>query len=52
MNRLFTPLFFVGVIFLTWSPPAAALVTIDTVPVGNPGNANDPATGGLYGGVS
>ena len=29
----------------------AAAVTIDTVPVGNVGNANDPATGNLYGGV-
>jgi formylglycine-generating enzyme required for sulfatase activity len=27
-------------------------VTISTVPVGDPGNANDPATGNLYGGVS
>jgi formylglycine-generating enzyme required for sulfatase activity len=31
--------------------PAHA-VTIDMVPVGNPGNANDPATGNLYGGVA
>jgi formylglycine-generating enzyme required for sulfatase activity len=30
----------------------ARAITIDTVPVGNPGNANDPATGNLYGGVS
>ncbi len=27
-------------------------VTYDLVPVGNPGNANDPATGGIYGGVN
>jgi sulfatase modifying factor 1 len=27
-------------------------VTIDMVTVGNPGNANDPATGSLYGGVA
>jgi formylglycine-generating enzyme required for sulfatase activity len=27
-------------------------VTIDMVPVGNAGNANDPATGGIYGGVA
>ena len=27
-------------------------VTIDLVPVGNPGNANDPATGGIYGAVA
>jgi formylglycine-generating enzyme len=31
---------------------AARAVTINTTPVGNPGNANDPATGSLYGGVS
>jgi formylglycine-generating enzyme len=28
-----------------------ASITIDTVPIGNPGNSNDPATGKLYGGV-
>jgi len=31
---------------------AAHAITINTVPVGNVGNAKDPATGGLYGGVS
>ena len=31
--------------------PARAQVTIDLVPVGNAGNANDPATGNVYGGV-
>ena len=31
--------------------PAHAQVTIDLVPVGNAGNANDPATGNVYGGV-
>jgi sulfatase modifying factor 1 len=31
---------------------AQAAVTIDTVPIGNPGNANDPGTGDLYGGVA
>jgi len=30
----------------------ARAVTIPTVPVGNPGNAADPATGNLYGGVA
>jgi len=30
----------------------AALITIPTVPVGNPSNPNDPATGNLYGGVA
>src|SRR5437868_12710346 len=39
------------VIFLVWSVSASA-ITIDTVPVGNVGNANDPATGNLYGGVN
>ena len=31
---------------------AAHAITYDLVPVGNPGNANDPATGNLYGGVA
>jgi len=31
---------------------SAHAVTIDMVPVGNAGNANDPATGGIYGGVN
>jgi hypothetical protein len=26
-------------------------ISIDTVPVGNIGNSNDPATGSIYGGV-
>lgn len=30
----------------------AQAITINTVPVGNVGNGNDPATGGLYGGVA
>jgi sulfatase modifying factor 1 len=30
---------------------SAHAVTYELVPVGNPGNANDPATGGIYGGV-
>jgi formylglycine-generating enzyme required for sulfatase activity len=30
---------------------AIAAIAIDTVPIGNPGNVNDPATGNLYGGV-
>jgi hypothetical protein len=29
----------------------AAPLNYELVPVGNPGNANDPATGGVYGGV-
>ena len=31
---------------------ASAMVTIETVPVGDVGNPNDPATGNLYGGVN
>lgn len=34
------------------SPFPASAIVIDTVPVGNLGNVNDPATGGLYGGVA
>jgi sulfatase modifying factor 1 len=34
------------------SAASARAVTINLVPVGNPGNANDPATGGIYGGVA
>jgi autotransporter-associated beta strand protein len=34
------------------APLAAQVITIDTVPVGNPGNGNDPATGNVYGGVA
>jgi formylglycine-generating enzyme required for sulfatase activity len=39
---------------LLWicSTAAWALITIETVPVGDVGNPNDPATGNLYGGVS
>lgn len=36
---------------LLLAPQPGQAVTIDTVPVGNPGNANDPLTGNLYGGV-
>jgi len=39
-------------ILATLAVPHARAVTIDLVPVGNPGNANDPATGGVYGGVA
>src|SRR3954463_13371252 len=30
---------------------AASAITIETVPIGDVGNSNDPATGNLYGGV-
>jgi sulfatase modifying factor 1 len=39
------------VILLAWAGSAPA-ITIDTVPVGDVGNPNDPATGNLYGGVN
>jgi len=44
----------VGVVALIGSlaVSAHAQVTIDLVPVGNAGNANDPATGSVYGGVA
>jgi formylglycine-generating enzyme required for sulfatase activity len=37
-------------ISLVWAVSASA-ITIDTVHIGNSGNANDPATGNLFGGV-
>ncbi len=37
---------------LLWTTPAPAAITIQTVPVGNPGNPKDPATGNLYGQVN
>jgi formylglycine-generating enzyme len=39
-------------IFTTLAVPSADAVTYELVPVGNPGNANDPATGNLYGAVT
>jgi formylglycine-generating enzyme len=36
---------------LGWAGLASADIVIETVPVGNPGNAPDPATGNLYGAV-
>jgi formylglycine-generating enzyme required for sulfatase activity len=38
-------------VILSFVTKSALAITIDTVPVGNLGNANDPATGNLYGGV-
>ena len=40
------------VLFALLSVTSSAAVPIETVPVGDLGNANDPATGNLYGGVS
>ena len=50
MHRIFASLILICVTCLV-APVAASADTIDWVPVGNPGNANDPATGNLYGGV-
>ncbi len=50
MNRIFTLLFLCCAISHV-APQSASAITIPTVPVGNVGNANDPATGNLYGGV-
>ncbi len=45
--------FAVGVAALLGVPTVPAhAVTIDLVPVGNAGNANDPGTGNVYGGVN
>lgn len=51
MSRFIAPLFLVCGSFLL-APPAASAVTIQWSPVGNAGNANDPSTGNLYGGVA
>ena len=51
--RLSSVIVAVGVAALLGVPAAPArAVTYDLVPVGNAGNANDPATGNLYGGVA
>jgi formylglycine-generating enzyme len=42
----------VALILTSLAVPNAHAVTIDMVTVGNPGNASDPATGGLYGAVN
>jgi sulfatase modifying factor 1 len=53
LARLPRVIFAVGVAALLGVPAVPAhAVTIDLVPVGNPGNANDPATGNFYGGVA
>ena len=54
MHRFITSLFLVSAISLIALRPASAnvIVTLPVVPVGNPGNANDPATGNLFGGVA
>src|SRR6188768_4071290 len=46
--------FFVATLIVAVLPCARTFgtITIDTVPVGDVGNPNDPATGNLYGGVN
>lgn len=51
MHRSSLTWFFLFAVVLAHAAPAPA-VTIDTVPVGEAGNANDPLTGNLYGGVA
>jgi formylglycine-generating enzyme required for sulfatase activity len=51
MHRSIASLLLFCAISLVALRPALA-VTIDTVPIGNPGNANDPATGNSFGGVA
>ena len=50
MKRIFALLIVLCATFVV-ALPAASAVTIDWSPVGNPGNAADPATGSLYGSV-
>ena len=50
MNRIFVTLFLFCAIFLLAPRPTTA-ITMSWTPVGNPGNAADPATGSLYGAV-
>ena len=48
MPRFFVPFFLLGASFLLAFRPASAVpITIDTVPVGNLGNAADPSTDNL-----
>ena len=51
MNRIVASVLLYSTICLSAFRPASAL-TIDTVPIGNPGNSNDPATDNLYGSVN
>ncbi len=49
-SRFSRALLFTGLILFSFA--SARAVVIPTVPVGDAGNANDPSTGNLYGGVS
>ncbi len=42
----------VAVTLVSLALPNAHAITYERVPVGNAGNGNDPATGGIYGGVA
>src|SRR6476620_1347753 len=41
-----------AIALILFLPASISAITIDTVPVGDLGNPNDPATGNLFGGVS
>src|SRR5215210_5038768 len=43
---------YLSFVILLASAVSASAITIDTVPVGDTGNPNDPANGTLYGGVN
>jgi len=51
MRRILASLFLFCASFF-FAPQSASAVTIDSAPVGNAGNGNDPLTGNLYGSVS
>ncbi len=51
LPRRFAATCLVAMMLASLALPNAHAVTYELVPVGNPGNANDPATGGIYGGV-
>jgi formylglycine-generating enzyme required for sulfatase activity len=46
------PILSTSILAMLCTAATASALTIDTVTIGDPGNPNDPLTGGLYGGVS
>jgi formylglycine-generating enzyme required for sulfatase activity len=52
LRRGFLGAFIVALSIIISVADRATAVAIETIPVGNPGNANDPATGNVYGGVN
>ncbi len=46
------PVLSTSILAMLCTAATASALTIDTVTISNPGNPHDPATGGLYGGVS